>query len=269
MICSKPFVRNGAEHGCGQCKPCRINRRRLWTARLILESFLHQRSWFVTLTYAPEHLPQDGSVSPRHLKLWLLKLRKAYGRPFRYFAVGEYGERGGRPHYHALIFGLEDPRLIATTWGKGHVHIGMVSDASAAYCTGYISKALTANHLGGRHKEFARMSLKPGIGAGAVPELARAVRAGADSFIHRHGDVPREVRIAGKKMDIGRYLVNKLRVAVGRSPGLPEDLIAVKQIAFWRRLQNAEELAKRAGKRRHDAARAYQLEANRRMKGLL
>lgn len=268
MICSKPFVKNGAEHGCGQCLPCRINRRRLWTARLVLESFLHSHSWFVTLTYAPEHLPEDGSVSPRTLKLFLMRLRKSAGA-FRYFAVGEYGERGGRPHYHALLFGLADPSLIAPAWGLGHVHVGRVSDASAAYVTGYCTKVLTSEHLGGRHKEFARMSLKPGIGAGAVAELARAVRSGGSRYLEVKKDVPREIRLAGKKMDIGRYLVNKLRVALERPEGLPEDLLAVKQVAFWSRMKNAEEWAKHVGKRRHDASRALRLESNRRLKGLL
>lgn len=260
------------EHGCGQCLPCRINRRRLWTARLVLESFLHERSWFATLTYAPEHLPEDGSVSPRALKLFHMRLRKACGKPFRYFSVGEYGEKSARPHYHSLLFGVEDPRLIQDCWKFGGVFVGTVSPASAQYVTGYCTKAMTREgdlRLKGRHPEFCRMSLKPGIGAGAVRELARAVRVGGARYLVEHRDVPREIRLAGKKMDIGRYLANKLRVALGRPEGSPEVLLAVRQLEFAEKMKAWENVV--AAKGRRDASRwkAERRNAIQRMKGML
>lgn len=260
------------EHGCGQCLPCRINRRRLWTARLTLEAFLHDHSAFVTLTYAPAHLPADGSVSPRHLKLFLMRLRKAAGKSFRYFAVGEYGTRGGRPHYHALLFSSPSVELINRCWVLGQIHVGTVTAASASYVTGYCTKAWTREgdpRLKGRHPEFCRMSLKPGIGAGAIPEIARAARAGGSRYIASKGDVPRELRIAGKKMDIGRYLTGKLREALGRDKGCPEILLGVKALEFWTKFKDADAWAAHMAKRQADRWRSARLDEIQRSKGLL
>lgn len=71
---------------------------------------MHERagrgSIFATLTYAPEHVPADGSLSKDALQLFHHRMRKALG-PFRYLAVGEYGGRFLRPHFHAIYFGLD------------------------------------------------------------------------------------------------------------------------------------------------------------------
>ena len=100
--------------GCGQCLPCRINKRREWTFRLELEASLHEHNSFVTLTYADQFLPEDGSVNPRHTQLWLKRLRKVLDpRKVRFFLCGEYGDQTFRPHYHACLFGvgLDDAHL--------------------------------------------------------------------------------------------------------------------------------------------------------------
>ena len=41
------------------------------------------------------------------------RVRKFAGSGVRFFGCGEYGDRGGRPHYHGLLFGLdfEDKKL--------------------------------------------------------------------------------------------------------------------------------------------------------------
>ena len=98
---------NGREaYGCGQCLPCRINKKRVWTHRIMLESSLHTDNAFVTLTYSDENLPKDGSLVPRHVQLFLKKVRKEIEPArLRFFCVGEYGDRTQRPHYHVALFG--------------------------------------------------------------------------------------------------------------------------------------------------------------------
>lgn len=59
----------------------------------MMEQDRHVCTSFVTLTYDEEHLPPDGSLRKRDLQLYLKRLRRRL--PFRFFAAGEYGERGG------------------------------------------------------------------------------------------------------------------------------------------------------------------------------
>lgn len=115
-------------------------------------------------------------------------MRKA-GFKFSYMIAGEYGERLGRPHYHAIIFGedfkqgstpslfrqsvnmpLWENERLSRLWGKGHVVIGHVSVASIRYVASYItnkvygSEQRLKDHYGKRLPEFMQPSLKPAIG---------------------------------------------------------------------------------------------------------
>lgn len=221
MLCTRPFVRGLNAYPCGQCMPCRINRRRLWTHRMILEARLHEHCTFVTLTYDKEHHPPDGSLRPRDLTLWLKRLRKLIAPlPLRYYACGEYGGDTWRPHYHAALFGLPSNNpVISLTWLKGFTMAAPLSPQSMAYIAGYVTKKMTQpddSRLSGRAPEFARMSLRPGIGAHAMGTVATALmtRAGA-SAVAQQGDVPMTLQHGRQSMPLGRYLRTKLREEVG------------------------------------------------------
>lgn len=229
-MCSKPFRQGVMEYGCGQCGPCRINRRRVWTSRLMLE-LLHSGGVgiFATLTYDDAHLPQ--SVEVRDLQLWMKRLRKAIApAKVRYYGVGEYGDISGRPHYHILLFGLRGEFaagkheacdcVICGAWRKGMVFLGTVTPQSCAYVVSYVTKGMTRKsdtRLNGRKPEFARMSLRPGIGAGAADGALREAIMTKGGALHvvRSGDVPGRVRSEGKMWPLGRYLLNRLRTAYG------------------------------------------------------
>lgn len=216
MLCKKPFNKNGASYGCGQCLLCRINTRRVWYHRLLLEACCHERASFVTLTYKPEELPDAGEVVPKHLTDWLKRFRSAAG-PFRYFAVGEYGDVTQRPHYHVCVFGhgKECEGVVGRTWDYGRPHVLNLSRQLAQYCCGYIPKKLTKvgdERLGGRHPEFVRMSMRPGIGAQAVSTIVQALESTAGrEEIARTGDVPRVLRHHGQDLPLGRYMRTLLR----------------------------------------------------------
>lgn len=175
---------------CGQCIGCRLERSRQWAVRCLHESKLHAANSFITLTYDGQHVPQDGSLSIRHFQLFMKKLRKQLSKQnifIRHFACGEYGEKLGRPHYHACIFGFDfpDKKLIelngrgdkvyqsdflTSVWGQGLCRVGDLTFESAAYVARYVCKKITgdaaAAHYGDRVPEFTLHSKKPGIGQG-------------------------------------------------------------------------------------------------------
>lgn len=208
---------------------------------------------FVTLTYASEYLPETATLCPSHVKLWLKRIRKKANGKLRYFLVGEYGEETERPHYHLALFGytqqlcsscrhcrsrdwLSCDCLIAKTWGMGRPFIGEINRDSAQYIAGYVCKKITffredyEKWLNGRHKEFTRMSLKPGIGAGAMKHLGSVLStpAGAQLIIN-HGDVPSTIQRGKRQFPLGRYLKKKLREEVG----LDEEVLKKENIIRW------------------------------------
>jgi hypothetical protein len=87
-----------------------------WALRLEHESEYHEHSWFVTLTYEPEHLPHGGSLYHEHISKFVRALRKKLPQhKISYFGAGEYGKAQesneflARPHYHLVIFGPDIP----------------------------------------------------------------------------------------------------------------------------------------------------------------
>lgn len=193
----------------------------------------HEENAFVTLTYGDEFLPPDGHLDATHLQLWLKRFRRAIApHRVRFFAVGEYGSESLRPHYHLCMFGVsaqsvfETPggwatgeQLVHDTWGKGHVLVGEFTPATAGYVTGYVTQKLSDRSSGLKDHlipEFARMSLRPGIGANSMLTLAKALNNsyGID-FMENNGDIPKDLKVAGRKIPLPRYLIAKLRQAVG------------------------------------------------------
>lgn len=225
MLCRSPYINATGPFGCGQCLPCRVNKRRLWTHRMMLESMLHGDSAFVTLTYSPDDLPKGGTLVLKDLQLWLKRLRRAVApRKLRFFAVGEYGDTSFRPHYHAAIFGLnrEEDQVVSSTWGKGSVFLGDLTSDSAAYICGYVTKKMTSKEdkrLCGKLPEFARMSLRPGIGADAMAVVAKSLMSLSHPCsvmnTNLNGDVPTVLSHGKSKYSLGRYLRRRLRLELG------------------------------------------------------
>lgn len=206
---------------CGQCIGCRMDYVRDWSIRCVHEASLHQESHFATLTYDDAHLPPELSLVPGDLQLFLKRLRY-YLSPqrIRFYACGEYGEKNGRPHYHALLFGMSlgdrvphsrgpsgellyQSALLDKAWGNGRCLVGSVNRRSAAYVARYALKKITgpqaADFYGGRHPEFSRMSNRPGIGYSWVK------RYETDCFPSAF------VVIDGQKHPVPKYYKSQLR----------------------------------------------------------
>ena len=139
------------EVACGQCLGCRLDRSRMWAARIVHEASLYEYrtgNCFITLTYREPiecsmkqleqklHVPDDWSLHKSHFQKFMKRLRKYAGKQrIRYFHCGEYGRRCrhgfdlddqecvfcnvGRPHYHAILFNCAFPDLEKYTQVNG------------------------------------------------------------------------------------------------------------------------------------------------------
>lgn len=171
-----------------------MNKRADWSFRLQQEHKYSKSALFVTLTYDPKHMPSDGSLDVRHLQLYLKRLRKLDGtNKIRYYAVGEYGSKSGRPHYHVLLFNASEEHA-RSAWRDikkrpiGLVHIGRVTPASVAYCTKYIVQPEL--NMEGKKKAFATMSRAYGIGGKYLTDLmVEWHRADDKNFVLHPGNI--------------------------------------------------------------------------------
>lgn len=134
-------------------------KRKSWIVRLSYELKDHLFASFVTLTYDDSHVPMDNSVSKRDLQLFFKRLRKNSELQFRYYAVGEYGSNTNRPHYHAIIFGLNHlthSSVVHSSWKLGFVSISDVSEANIQYIT---KNHILGKIMGGIHPPHLRSFL--------------------------------------------------------------------------------------------------------------
>lgn len=182
---------------CGRCAACLKDRRIQWISRMRLEQFVSPCSTFLTLTYDNAHCP--SRLEKSDVQKFLKRLRMAsrdYGIPpfsVRYFFCGEYGSRTYRPHYHAVLFGVDMmasdwlPRCVGTTLGRrprycsgiverlwpfGFNVVGSCSSASIRYVSKYVSKQYADPER--RLKCFTMYS--QGLGRGLFVDVRRIGR---------------------------------------------------------------------------------------------
>lgn len=206
------FCLDGHYVPCGQCIACRLNYGKFWSIRLMDELRYHDSACFATLTYDKEHLDELLEENEYHLTLVKSDLQKFFKRlrkerKVRFFATGEYGDSFGRPHFHAIIFGVapNESDLIEKHWQKGFVKLGTVTEDSCAYVCKYMTKKIKGAEAvrewkeknPGIEQEFVLMSRRPGIGGEPSPELIR--------FMQENGFVWRKTQ----KSAIPRYWKDK------------------------------------------------------------
>lgn len=243
---------------CGQCIGCRLENSRQWAVRMMHEAQMHELSWFVTLTYDNKHLPEWGSLDLKHFQGFINKLRKARPKQkIRYFHCGEYGDEGGRPHYHAALFGVDFPDRRAgmhrgehrtwtsaeldQLWGKGFCEIGSLTFQSAGYIARYVTKKVTGKRADTHYervdpktgeirriqREYATMSRNPGIGSSWFDRYASEVYPSD------------EVVMRGKAAKPPRYYDKRLEAS---NPDLYETVRRVRRTERDRQNQTEERL---------------------------
>lgn len=229
---------------CGQCIGCRLQRSQDWATRITHEASLHEDNCFLTLTFRPEDLPWDRSVSVRDVQTFMRRLRKKIGS-VRFFAVGEYGTNLSRPHYHIMLFGHAFPdrtiwskspsghylyrsAALEALWTEGFSFIGNVTVESAGYVARYCTKKINGDkakehyqvlnpetgEIALRTPEFAVMSRKPGLGGEWFKQFH------ADAF-------PSDfIVIDGQKRPIPRYYKKLLERS---DPWLAQDVALARE----------------------------------------
>lgn len=212
---------------CGQCIGCRIARARDWATRMHHEASLHDESSFLTLTYADEHLPADGSISRRATQLFFKRLRKSIDTRIRYFVVGEYGDHSNRPHYHAIVFGYGFPdkyhwrqapsgeplyrsELLEKIWPFGNAEIGTVTHKSAGYVARYCLKKVNGERAASHYQFPHPVS---GEVFRVLPEFAlmsKGLGGGWFDKYHRDAFPSDFVIVDGSKRSVPAYYKKKL-----------------------------------------------------------
>lgn len=123
---------------CGKCLECVKDKQNEYIIRSIEEFRKRPMMTFFTLTYAPEALPMNGfevvdeetgeifhdevqTLCRAHVSKWLKLFKQKYAKrgtklEFSYMIKGEYGPKTQRPHYHGLIFGLDENLVNELMW---------------------------------------------------------------------------------------------------------------------------------------------------------
>lgn len=180
MRCQKPnwvFPKDKLEIvPCGKCLACLSNKRNDWAFRLTQEHKASKGACFVTLTYHPKYVPDYG-LDKKHVQKYMKRLRKIYGQKLRYFCVGEYGSKHGRPHYHIILFNYDERGTsgpITQAWriksritkkfeALGIVDIRPLNEARIMYATKYIIQCGPDKNYS-KNKPFMLCSRAYGLG---------------------------------------------------------------------------------------------------------
>lgn len=185
-ICMNPFTlkedNGGHQVPCGKCYNCKMRRASNWSIRLMNHYEKAGNGLFITLTYDTKYVPisKKGymTLDKKHVQNFIKRLRQWHEEKvssISYYAVGEYGGKTYRPHYHIIIFNAKI-EFIEKSWSDcvnkkqgifrklGEINYGTLTEASVGYTLKYISKAkrIPLHKNDDRVPEFALMS--KGIG---------------------------------------------------------------------------------------------------------
>lgn len=207
---------------CGKCYNCKRRRASSWSFRLMQQYKVAINGYFVTLTYDTEYVPisEKGfmTLDKKNLQNFFKRLRQWHGTEadsIKYYAVGEYGGKTFRPHYHIILFNV-NIEYVEKSWSDcvnkkeklfrklGQIHYGTLTEASVGYTLKYICKAkkIPLHNNDDRVPEFSLMS--KGLGKNYLTE----------NIIQWHKNNPEERVFLplpdGKKAPMPRYYKEKI-----------------------------------------------------------
>lgn len=195
---------------CNKCEACHKRRASQWVFRLQQELKRSSSAHFLTCTYTDTSLTHTKDGRPTlnysdHQK-FIKRLRKSCGnsQPLKYYAVGEYGEKFERPHYHYIMFNLPDASQsnLEAIWTNGIVDIGSVTAGAMAYVTGYINKKVISSYIKGETRLPERSFMSKGLGQNYLTPATK-------SYYERKL-LPYLHTTSGNKIPMPRYYKEKL-----------------------------------------------------------
>lgn len=207
-------------------------------------------AYFTTHTYSEATVPRtiEGieTLDKSSFRKWLQSQRKNHG-PFRYYAVGEYGDNTFRPHYHMALFSesSQQASAILESWQEkyGFITVTEITDERARYLANYTAKKLNKPDdprlCFGQEPEFRISSRNPPIGADFINVLYKTytARAGAQ-IIKDRGDIERTFRWNGRIYPIAPWILNKARERLG-IPITHTERLTHPEYEKWHEIQEA------------------------------
>lgn len=232
MNCLRPYQLNHHLYDyytfvpCGKCVMCKRERQKDWVTRLMNELTTNKGySWFITLTYNDEHLPDRGELCHRDVQLYLKRVRKLSGDKIKYFLCGEYCPTSYRPHYHLILFHqrIDTYDILRKEWiDKGFVNFGTVGIKSCRYVLKYIDKQMEL-------KWFYEMN-------NLTPPYQRMSKGIGEEYLKKYEDSMYKgyIIVDGKKRRIPRYYIKKSKT-----------LSVLRELSISERLTTKEGLSDR------------------------
>lgn len=167
---------------CRECWQCRERKIDDWVGRNVAESKTATASHVVTLTYGED--ARLGGID--HVRAAVLtysdvqkylKYLRVDGFPVRYFAVGEYGSKKGRAHWHIVLYWQDKvpehklrQNFMQKHWTHGWSYWDEASASAVRYACKYLQKDVEDDAVQG----FGPMpSKKPPLGDAYFRRLAR------------------------------------------------------------------------------------------------
>ncbi|GMO63816.1 MAG: hypothetical protein Ta2A_11230 [Treponemataceae bacterium] len=209
---------------CTKCILCRRAHALEWSNRVLHETYGRHLSTqsYVTLTYAPAYQPRTSQGLPTLCKTdfqdFIRELRRDVSKgTLHYYACGEYGTQTHRPHFHAILIGVEypitdfsglvprnPPSQLTRAWTKGFITCKRVHNNNIGYVCQYTAKKNVNDFeetckKEGRCPPFQLQS--NGIGLRYCMEFASYIRANLEC-----------PRFEGRRVGLPRYYRKKLEL---------------------------------------------------------
>lgn len=208
---------------CGKCINCLKTRRAEWAFRLRSEFCNSDCAMFVTLSEDEQHLHR--LYKPDLQKLF--KVMRKRGFVFTYYAIGEYGSKKGRPHYHIMFFFKQHTDyqsvfdFISNYWNQGNVELSECNFTRIEYITHYHIRPKEPKNAQFSERTFQLMS--KGIGLQFLtPERLQYFLKSDDNIVND---------VFGNRVNLPRYYRKKYDIPSKDFKNKKDEMIFLRQVA--------------------------------------